>query len=120
MPQATASNTTPTPAAPSRAAEATQVRLGWWDERAIGYNVPQPNELIIHAALYHPADIWLDTPEALNRVANSYIKACTDAGYFLHHTSHMKCLVGRSTLMGYRHRLKEYRGCLAYHLREGH
>ena len=95
-----------------------QARLGWWDERAIGYNVPQPNELIIHAALYHPADIWLDTPEALTRVANSYIKACADAGYFLHHTSHMKCLVARGTLSGYQDRLKEYRACLAHYLRK--
>jgi hypothetical protein len=95
-----------------------EARLGWWDERAIGWNVPQPNELIIHAALNMPADIWLDTPEALTHVANSYIKACTDAGYFLHHTSHIKCYVGRSTLSGYRSRLKEYHACLAHYLRE--
>lgn len=100
------------------AAEAIQVRLGWWDGRVIGWTVLQPNELIIHAALNSPADIWLDTPKTLTRVANSYIKACTEAGYFLHHTSHMKCYVSRATLSGYRDRLKEYHACLAHHLRQ--
>jgi hypothetical protein len=96
----------------------SEVRFGWWDERAIGYNTPQPNELIIHAALNMPADIWLDTPAGLDRVAESYIDQCRAAGYFLHKTSHQKVLFWKAALSGYRDRLKEYHACLAHCLRE--
>ena len=91
-------------------------RLGWWDERVIGFYVPQPNELIAHAALNFPADIWLDTPEALERVIKSYVAHCREVGRFVHTASQTQ--FNKSTYSGYRGRLREYRECQAYYLRK--